>query len=46
MTELERDILKRAILRVREIGLKAGPEAYRQIREATAPLLPLIGRGA
>lgn len=45
MTETEREILKRAIQRVREIGVKAGPQMYAAIREATKPLLPLIGKG-
>lgn len=44
MTESEREILKRAIQRVREIGVKASPELYAALRAATQPLLPLIGR--
>lgn len=43
MTETEREIVRRAIQRVREIGLKASPQVYRAIVFATEPLLPLIG---
>lgn len=44
MTESERDILKRVVQRVREIGIKADqPLLYAQLREATKPLVPLMG---
>jgi hypothetical protein len=44
MTETEREIVKRVVQRVREIALKAGPQMYIAVREATKPVLPLIGR--
>lgn len=45
MTESEREILRRVIQRIREIGLKGGTQMYAALREATKPLLPLIGKG-
>lgn len=45
MTEMEREIARRVIQRVREIGVKASPELYQALREATKPLLPLAGIG-
>lgn len=43
MTETEREIVRRAVQRVREIALKVSPQVYVQVREATRPLLPLVG---
>jgi hypothetical protein len=44
MTETEREVLRRVIQRVREIGLKGGTQMYAALREATRPLLPLVGK--
>ena len=44
MTESEREIVRRAIQRVREIGAKASPEVYAALRFATMELLQLAGK--
>jgi hypothetical protein len=44
VTESEREIVRRVIQRVREIGAKASPAVYAALRFVTAELLPLVGK--